>query len=131
MSVVDVYRRYLRKEATDAHYLRSSQMATAFWCCYAIGTAQFGANLGSLIEAVNRLGSLFYGGMLGIFVLAFYFPRVGANAAFTAVLAGEAAIFAANQFTGISFLWYNVIGSLVVVATGVALSVLARAKPAS
>jgi Na+/proline symporter len=60
--------------------------------------------------------------MLGIFVLAFYFPRVTANGAFIGVLAGEAAIFAANQFTGISFLWYNVIGCLVVIVTGVAIS---------
>ena len=68
------------------------------------------------------LGSLFYGGMLGAFILAFYFPRVKARGAFYGVLAGEAAIFAAHTFTGISFLWYNVIGCLVVVVTGVILS---------
>lgn len=122
VSVIDVYKRHLRKEATDRHYLNASRVFTAFWCGYAILTAQFGASLGSLIEAVNRLGSLFYGGMLGIFVLAFYFPRVTANGAFIGVLVGEAAIFAANQFTSISFLWYNVIGCLVVIATAVLIS---------
>lgn len=66
------------------------------------------------------VGSLFYGGLLGVFVLAFFFKHVGANGAFYGVLAGEAAIFAARLFTPISFLWFNVIGCLVVVAVGVA-----------
>ena len=124
VSVVDIYKRHFRPAATDHHYLIASRMATVFWGIYAVSTAQFGANLGSLIEAVNRLGSLFYGGMLGVFVLAFFLPRVKGSAAFFAVLAGEAAIFSAYLFTGISFLWYNVIGALVVVAVGYLLSVL-------
>ena len=119
VSVIDIYRRHFRKEATDQHYLLVSRMATAFWGLYAIGTAEFGRHIGSLIEAVNMLGSFFYGGMLGVFVLAFFFRRVGANGAFFGVLAGEAAIFTAHAFTRISFLWYNVIGCLVVIATGV------------
>ena len=71
---------------------------------------------------VNIIGSLFYGGLLGVFVLAFCFKSVGATGAFCGVLAGEAAIFAANLFTKISFLWYNVIGCLVVVVVGVIVS---------
>ncbi len=71
---------------------------------------------------MNIIGSLFYGGLLGVFVLAFFFKSVGANGAFCGVLAGEAAIFAANLFTKISFLWYNVIGCLVVVVVGVIVS---------
>jgi SSS family transporter len=122
VSVVDIYRRHVRTDATDRHYLKVSRWATAFWGIYAIATAEYGRKLGSLIEAVNMLGSLFYGGMLGVFILAFYFPRVNARGAFYGVLAGEAAIFAAHSFTGISFLWYNVIGCLVVVATGVLIS---------
>jgi hypothetical protein len=65
---------------------------------------------------------LFYGGMLGVFVLAFYFPRVGGGAAFAGALCGEAAIFAAHFFTKISFLWYNVIGCLVVLAVALAIT---------
>jgi len=122
VSVVDIYKRRFRPGGTDHHYLNASRVATVFWGIYAVSTAQFGANLGSLIEAVNRLGSFFYGGMLGVFVLAFYFPRVRGSAAFFAVLAGEAAIFAAAIFTGISFLWYNVIGAVVVVSVGLLLS---------
>ncbi len=122
VSVIDVYRRHVRKDAADAHYLLASRLFTAFWCLYAIVTAQFGESFGSLIVAVNRLGSYFYGGMLGVFALAFYFPRVGGNAAFIAVLAGEAAIFLTAQYTG-AFLWYNVVGAVVVIATGILLSI--------
>jgi Na+/proline symporter len=81
--------------------------------------AQYGRNFGALIQAVNIVGSLFYGGLLGVFVLAFFFKKVGANGAFFGVLAGEAAIFACYLFTKIAFLWYNVVGCVVVIAVGV------------
>jgi len=122
VSVIDVYKPYLKKQASDWHYLNASRAATVFWGAYAVVTAEYGKSLGSLIEAVNMVGSLFYGGLLGVFVLAFFFPRVGGTAAFLAVLAGEAAIFAAHIDGRISFLWYNVLGCLVVVVTGVLLS---------
>jgi Na+/proline symporter len=127
VSVIDVYRRFVRKDAADRHYLWASRVATLFWGVYAIVTAQFAAGLGSLIEAVNRLGSLFYGGLIGVFLLAFFFPRVGAREAFFAVLLGEAAIFAARYLTQVSFLWYNVIGCGVVLASA---SLLAAFSPA-
>lgn len=122
VSVIDVYRRYVRPEASDRHYLTASKLATAFWGLYAVAFASYGSGFGALIEAVNMIGSLFYGGMLGVFVLAVFFKRVGANGAFFGVLAGEAAIFAAKLFTGISFLWYNVIGCFVVIFTGLLIS---------
>jgi SSS family transporter len=122
VSTIDIYQRFLRGGASDGHYLNASRVATLFWGAYAVLTARYGAGLGSLIEAVNMLGSLFYGGLLGVFVLAFAFPRVGGTPAFCGVLAGEAAIFAAWWFTEISFLWFNVIGCLVVIATGLLLS---------
>jgi Na+/proline symporter len=122
VSVIDLYQRYLKRGASDRHYLSSARWFTAFWGLYAIVTAQYAKNLGSLIEAVNLVGSLFYGGLVGVFALAFLFPRVTGNGAFIGALAGEAAIFAAKYFTGISFLWYSVLGCLVVVATGVAVS---------
>jgi SSS family transporter len=122
VSVIDVYKRHMKKDATDRHYLAASRWATAFWGLYAVITAEFSRNLGSLVVAVNMLGSLFYGGLLGIFVLAFFFKRVGGTAAFIGVLVGEAAIFSAHYFTKVGFLWYNVIGCLVVIATGLLLS---------
>src|SRR5260370_33661234 len=102
---------------TDGHYLLASRVATAFWGLYAVMFAQFGKNLGSLIEAVNRLGSLFYGSLLGVFTLAFFFPKVGGNGAFFGMIAAELAIFTAYFFTGISFLWSNVIGCVLLIWT--------------
>jgi len=122
VSVIDIYRRHVKPDASDRHYLIASRIATVFWGCFAMGFAQYGKNFGALIQAVNVIGSLFYGGLLGVFVLAFFFRGVGPNGAFVGVLAGEAAIFAANLFTNISFLWYNVIGCGVVVLVGVAVS---------
>jgi Na+/proline symporter len=122
VTVIDLYQRHFRKDASDSHYLAASRVATVFWGAYAVIFAQYGSNFGALIEAVNIIGSLFYGGLLGVFVLAFFFKSVGANGAFVGVLAGEAAIFSAFFFTKISFLWYNVIGCLVVIAVGVLIS---------
>jgi len=130
VSIIDLYQRHIRKDASDHHYLTASRLATLFWGTYAVIFAQYGSSFGALIEAVNIIGSLFYGGLLGVFVLAFFFKRVGANGAFLGVLAGEAAIFAAYFFTKISYLWYNVVGCVVVVAVGLLVSkILPRPEP--
>jgi SSS family solute:Na+ symporter len=130
VSVVDIYKRHVRPEASDRHYLRASRAFTLFWGVYAVVCAHFVKGLGALVEVVNVLGSLFYGGMLGVFVLAFFFRRVTARGAFYGVLVGEAVIFACWYFTAIAFLWYNVIGCLVVVAAGVSISAL-QSRPAT
>jgi SSS family transporter len=122
VTIIDLYQRHIKKDASDRHYLAASRVATVFWGVYAVIFAQYGRNFGALIEAVNIVGSLFYGGLLGVFVLAFFFKKVGANGAFLGVLAGEAAIFSAFLFTKISFLWYNVVGCVVVIAVGVLVS---------
>ena len=124
VTVIDIYKRHWRPDAADRHYLLASRVGTAFWGLYAVGFASFASGFGALIEAVNQVGSLFYGGMLGVFVLAFFVKRVGANGAFWGVIAGEVAIFAAAKFTNIAFLWYNVIGCVVVVSVGLAISVI-------
>jgi Na+/proline symporter len=124
VTVVDLYQRHFKRRAPERHYLKVAQWATVFWGAWALVTAELGKNLGALIEVVNIVGSLFYGGLLGVFVLAFFFKRVGGTAAFLGVLAGEAAIFATAWLTKISFLWYNVIGCLVVIGTALAYSSL-------
>jgi len=128
VTVIDLYQRHVRRDASDGHYLAVSRVATIFWGLYAVVFAQYGSSFGALIEAVNIIGSLFYGGLLGVFVLAFFFKNVGANGAFFGVLAGEAAIFSAFLFTKISFLWYNVVGCLVVIVAGVIVSRLFDAR---
>jgi Na+(H+)/acetate symporter ActP len=130
VSVVDIYARYIARGRSDRHYLIASRLLTAFWGAFAVSFAALGSRgFGALIERVNIVGSLFYGGLLGVFVLAFFCRRVGGTAAFWGVLAGEAAIFAAALFTDISFLWYNVIGSVVVVAVGLLLSQFTHRQP--
>ena len=133
VSVVDIYRRHVRRSGTDRHYLNASRVLTAFWGVYAVVFSGWGKNLGSLIEGVNMVGSLFYSSLLGVFVLAFFFKRVGGTAAFCGMLAAEAAIFGAWWFTSIAYLWYNVIGCVVAVATALAITWLApgtSARPA-
>jgi hypothetical protein len=125
VTVMDIYRRYIRRDATDHHYLQASRLATLFWGIYAVAFAGFAGGLGPLIVAVNKVGSLFYGSLLGCFVLALGFRRVRGTAAFCGMLAGEAAILATAKWTDISWLWYNVIGCGVVVAAGLALTWIA------
>jgi len=124
VSVIDVYRRHIAKGGADRHYLWASRIATLFWGAYAMAFAHYAMNLGSLVVAVNRIGSLFYGPMLGVFALAFYFRRVRGTAAFIGVLAGEAVVFYTRYNTSLAFLWYNLIGCSVTVLTGLLLALL-------
>jgi len=114
-TVIDLYKRMFRKDGSKRHYLLVSKAATVFWGCYAIMFALFANRLGSLIEAVNILGSLFYGTILGIFLVAFYVKRVGGTATFIAAIAAELMVIACFVFTDIPYLWYNVIGCVVLV----------------
>ncbi|HEV8413497.1 MAG TPA: sodium:solute symporter [Bryobacteraceae bacterium] len=123
VTVIDIYKRHMAKDSPDSHYLWASRVATVFWGIYAMVFASTATGFGALIEAVNQVGSLFYGGMLGVFVLAFFVKRCTATGAFVGVLAGEAAIFTTARFTG-AFLWYNVVGCLVVVAVGWCISLV-------
>ncbi|HEX6323781.1 MAG TPA: sodium:solute symporter [Vicinamibacterales bacterium] len=125
-TIIDFYRRHFRKSASDRHYLRASWAATAMWGAFATVVATYATSLGSLIEVVNKVGSFFYGSLFGIFVLAIGTKRVGANAAFIALIAGMAAVAAVGFFTPVSWLWQNVVGTVVVVAVGVALSYVFR-----
>ena len=118
VSVVDIYKRYVRQGQSDHHYLMASRWLTLFWGVYAVLFAGFAGRLGSLIEAVNRVGSLFYGTLLGCFVLALGFRHVRGTATFIGMLVGEAVVLATSWFTDISWLWYNGIGSGVVVLVG-------------
>lgn len=131
VSVIDIYKRHLRPEASDRHTLWASRVATAFWGVYAMIFARYASGLGSLIEAVNLVGSLFYGGLLGVFVLAFFFHRVGGTAAFVGVIISELAIIAVSRYTNIAFLWWNVIGCAVVVGVALLFPNRPKAHPAT
>ena len=125
-TVIDFYRRFARPQADDRHYLRVSRIATGFWGLFASGVAVWAAELGSLIEVVNRFGSFFYGSILGVFILAVAFPRATANGAFVGLLAGMASVAWAASYTSVAFLWHNVIGAVAVVVVGMMVSALQR-----
>jgi len=128
-TVMDVYRRHLRQQAPDAHYLLVSKIATAFWGLAACAFAVYAASAGSLIEVVNKVGSLFYGTLLGAFVLAIGTRRATGRGAFWGMIAGFAAVVGAAQMTSLSYLWYNLLGVLVVVVVGMALSCTQPPQP--
>ena len=129
-TIIDFYRRLVRRDATDAHYLRVSKAATALWGLFACGVAVYAAALGSLIEVVNRFGSYFYGSILGVFLLAFI-PFARGRGAFYGLIAGMVAVGLVDQLTDVEFLWLNVVGAVVVVGVGSLLSVPARPARAS
>jgi Na+/proline symporter len=121
-TVIDFYRRRVRPAGTDAHYLAVSRVATGAWGLFACLVAVWAAELGSLIEVVNRIGSFFYGSVLGVFILAIGFRRATGTGAFVGLIAGMAAVAWAAAFTPVAFLWHNVIGAVVVVAVGLTVS---------
>jgi SSS family solute:Na+ symporter len=124
-TIIDFYRRHFVKGATDAHYLRVSKFATVGWGLFACVVAMYAANQGSLIEVVNRYGSFFYGSLLGVFTLAILTKRATARGAFWGLLAGMAVVLFVAFTTPIAFLWHNLIGAVVVIVVGMAISVLA------
>jgi Na+/proline symporter len=143
-TVVDIWGRLVRRRAPGTEPLATggpeaaraagedvtvSRLATVLWGAFAIGFAMMAGQLGSLVEAVNILGSLFYGTILGIFLTGFYFKRIGGTAVFCAALVAEVAVLACFKLTKISFLWYNVVGCVLVVLVGFAISEIGRRSP--
>jgi SSS family solute:Na+ symporter len=114
-TVIDIYKRMIKPEASEKHYVLISKLATVFWGFYAIGFAFFANRFGTLIEAVNILGSLFYGTILGIFLIAFYLKKIGGSATFYSAIVAEAIVISCFLFTDIPYLWYNVIGCVVLI----------------
>jgi solute:Na+ symporter, SSS family len=125
-TIIDFYRRRFRRNATDSHYLLVSKIATGLWGVFACFVAVYAVALGSLIEVVNRFGSFFYGSILGVFMLSFI-PMARGRGAFYGLFAGMGTVAAFGYFAPqISFLWHNVIGAVMVVGVGTALSLTVR-----
>ena len=121
-TVIDFYRRWFRKDGTDAHYLRVSKIVTGLWGLFACLVAVWAAQLGSLIEVVNRFGSFFYGSILGVFILAIGFRGATANGAFVGLIAGMSTVAWFTFYSPVAFLWHNVIGAVTVVIVGLIVS---------
>jgi len=127
-TVIDFYRRWFRKEGTDAHYLRVSKLVTGLWGIFACVVAVWAAQLGSLIEVVNRFGSYFYGSILGVFILAIAFPMATPTGAFVGLIAGMTCVGLAANFTDVAFLWHNVTGAVAVVVIGLLVSLFTQPR---
>ena len=125
-TVIDFYRRHFVKEATDRHYLNVSKLATMAWGLLSCVVAIYAANQGSLIEVVNRYGSFFYGSLLGVFILAILTKRASAAGAFWGLIAGMTVVLIVAFTTPVAFLWHNLIGAVVVVVVGLAISSFSR-----
>lgn len=128
-TVVDFHKRFVKKELTQKEDYRISKFYTFCWGIFCILVAQFASNLGnSLIETVNILGSLFYGVILGIFMVAFWFKSIKANALFYASVIAEVFVIVIYRADVISFLWLNAIGAILVIVIGLILQPLIKTK---
>ena len=133
-SVVDIHKKYIEKDCTDRRDYRLSRMYTLGWGLFCVATAMFATRMGSLIEAVNILGSLFYGVILGIFLVAFFMKKIGGNAVFWSAVVSELiviALFIMNdqKIINLGFLWLCVIGAVAVMFFAYLYHVVEKKKP--
>ncbi len=118
-TVVDIHKKFINKDLTSKMDYRISKLYTLCWGLFCIAVAEFASNLGnSLIETVNILGSLFYGVILGIFLVAFWIKQIKGHAVFYSAIISELLVIAIYKADIISFLWLNVIGAVLVIITG-------------
>lgn len=126
-STIDLYKRSIVKNGSDNHYLKSSKWFTFLWGALAILFATYASLFENLIQAVNLLGSLFYGTILGIFLVAFYFKSIKGNAVFIAALIAQALVIGIHYMNAMEiapgwltmgYLWYNVVGCILVILLG-------------
>jgi hypothetical protein len=120
-TVIDIYKRLVNPNASDEKYLSVSRWTTIIWGVFCILMALYASKMGNLIEAVNILGSLFYGTILGIFIVAFNFKKIGGSATFTAAMITEIIVFSCWMMDVMAFLWLNVVGCLLVMLIAVML----------
>jgi Na+/proline symporter len=129
-TVVDFYKRFYKKDGSESRYLSASRWATVGWGVFCMIVALYASKLGNLIEAVNILGSLFYGTILGIFLVAFYFKHVAGNAVFVAAIIAEIFVVVAWLLDLSAFLWLNVLGCLLVIIIALLIQLFLKNKNA-
>ena len=121
---MDIYRRSIRKQESDEHYVRSSKWFTGLWAVFAIVFASMASQSENLIQLVNIVGSIFYGTILGIFLSGFYVKYVKSTAVFIAGIIAEAIVLYCYFYTGVAFLLYNIIGCVAVIVIAVVLQAI-------
>lgn len=132
-SLIDIYKRSYVKNQTDKHYLRMSKWFTLAWGIVALLFATFASLFDNLIEAVNIIGSLFYGTILGVFAIAFFFKKIGGTATFYAAILGEIVVLilfylSITDVIELAYLWLNLIGCMVVIFIATSIQLFSRDK---
>ncbi|MCO5231067.1 MAG: sodium:solute symporter [Chitinophagales bacterium] len=127
-TVVDIYKRWSKKENSEGYDLKVSRWATFFWGVFCIVVALNASRLGNLIEAVNILGSLFYGTILGVFLVAFFLKSINGQQVFLAAILGECIVVYCYWFDKVEYLWLNVIGCFAVMIISWLLSMIRLPK---
>lgn len=127
-TTVDLYKRSVKADGDEQHYVWASRLFTIAWGILAILFATYASLFENLIQAVNILGSIFYGTVLGVFIVAFFIRKVEGNAVFVAALISQTIVFILYYNTDISYLWYNVIGCLNVMVLGLVIQLFSAKK---
>ena len=118
-TVIDLYKRNHTKFKSETHYLKASKWFTIMWGIIAIIFASFGTLFENLIQLVNLIGSIFYGTILGIFLVAFFFKKIKGNAVFYSACISQTFIFLIYGFATIGYLWLNFIGAFVTITSAI------------
>ncbi|MFD2969440.1 sodium:solute symporter [Sphingobacterium bambusae] len=130
-TVIDIYKRFVNKKGSERGYLNASRLFTLFWGIISLVVALYASRLGNLLEAVNILGSLFYGTILGIFVVAFYIKKIMGKAVFWAAILSEIIVCIIWKADMMAYLWLNLVGCALVIVLAAAFQFLVRSKVAT
>jgi len=130
-TVIDIYKRFVNKKGSERGYLNASRLFTLFWGIISLVVALYASRLGNLLEAVNILGSLFYGTILGIFVVAFYIKKIMGKAVFWAAILSEIIVCIIWKADIMAYLWLNLVGCALVIVLAAAFQFLVRSKVAA
>jgi len=114
-TAIDLYKRHVKGEKSEKHFVNATKMFTLFWGIIAILFACIGTMFENLIQLVNIIGSIFYGTVLGIFLVAFYIKRIKAQAIFWGALVSQLGVFYIFAIDAVSFLWLNIIGAVLTI----------------
>ncbi|ADR20152.1 hypothetical protein MATR_22320 [Marivirga tractuosa] len=117
-SIIDIYKRNIYQKGSEKHYLIASKLFTLFWGLVAVFFATFAGLLDNLIQAVNILGSIFYGTILGIFLSGFFIKYIKGNAVFIGALVAQIVVLYFYFFSDMAYLWFNLLGCGIVILTG-------------
>ncbi|MFN9113059.1 MAG: sodium:solute symporter family transporter, partial [Bacteroidota bacterium] len=129
-TAIDIYKRNVRGEKSDKHFVNASQFFTLLWGIIAILFACVGTLFENLIQLVNIVGSIFYGTVLGIFLVGFYIKYVKGQAIFVGAVLSQLTIFYIYYLDAVSFLWLNFIGAMLTIILSTIIQLIINSKPA-